>query len=55
VDYLRAYSEHFRVQERILLETRVVNISRDSGGGHIVSYVKKQMERPDEWESCKLY
>jgi dimethylaniline monooxygenase (N-oxide forming) len=53
VDYLRAYAEHFCVRERIHLESKVVKISRDSDGGHLVSYVTKRAERPDEWESCK--
>jgi dimethylaniline monooxygenase (N-oxide forming) len=36
---------------RISLLTRVVNISRDPSGGHIVSYVRRQPESPDKWET----
>ncbi|KAJ6500541.1 FAD/NAD(P)-binding domain-containing protein [Mycena sanguinolenta] len=49
VDYLRAYCKHFGITDRIRLETKVVNVSRNPAGGHIVSYVTKAPS--GEWES----
>ncbi|KAJ7771658.1 FAD/NAD(P)-binding domain-containing protein [Mycena metata] len=48
VDYLRAYCRHFNITDRIRLETKVVNVSRNPDGGHIVSYVTKTTA--GEWE-----
>ncbi|KAJ7184298.1 FAD/NAD(P)-binding domain-containing protein [Mycena filopes] len=42
VDYLRAYCEHFKITDRIRLESKVVSVSRSAdGSGHVVSYVNK--------------
>ncbi|KAJ7632147.1 hypothetical protein FB45DRAFT_1145231 [Roridomyces roridus] len=41
VDYLRAYCKHFGITNRIHLEHKVVNISRNPDGGHDVSFVTK--------------
>ncbi|KZP32518.1 FAD/NAD-P-binding domain-containing protein [Athelia psychrophila] len=41
VDYLQAYAKRFSLTDRIKLHTKVVQISRDPAGGHIVSYVSK--------------
>ncbi|KAJ7837039.1 FAD/NAD(P)-binding domain-containing protein [Mycena olivaceomarginata] len=49
VDYLRAYCKNFGITERIHLQTKVVSVSRNPAGGHIVSYVKKTPS--GEWES----
>ncbi|KAJ7739657.1 FAD/NAD(P)-binding domain-containing protein [Mycena maculata] len=49
VNYLRAYCKHFGIANRIRLETKVVNISRNPSGGHIVSYVTKALS--GEWDS----
>ncbi|KAF8654097.1 hypothetical protein AX16_003630 [Volvariella volvacea WC 439] len=50
VDYLRAYSEHFKVQERIQFGARVVDVTRDSQTGeHIVSYLQRS---GDDWEAA---
>ncbi|KAJ6488553.1 FAD/NAD-P-binding domain-containing protein [Mycena vitilis] len=49
VDYLRDYCKHFNITDRIRLETKVVNISRNPKGGHVVSYVTKT--ESGEWES----
>jgi dimethylaniline monooxygenase (N-oxide forming) len=51
VDYLRAYCKNFGITERIHLQTKVVSVSRNPDGGHIVSYVKKTPS--GEWESSK--
>ncbi|KAJ7915489.1 FAD/NAD(P)-binding domain-containing protein [Mycena leptocephala] len=47
--YLGAYCKHFGITDRIRLETKVVNVSRNPGGGHIVSYVTRAPS--GEWES----
>jgi dimethylaniline monooxygenase (N-oxide forming) len=49
VKYLQAYAEHFRMVDRIHLESKVVDISRDPGGGHLVSYVQKLTK--SQWET----
>ncbi|KAJ7261292.1 FAD/NAD(P)-binding domain-containing protein [Mycena haematopus] len=49
VDYLRAYCKHFGITNRIRLETKVVNVSRNPAGGHVVSYTTKTPS--GEWES----
>ncbi|KAJ7118729.1 FAD/NAD(P)-binding domain-containing protein [Mycena epipterygia] len=49
VDYLRAYCKHFNITDRIRLETKVVNVSRNPDGGHIVLYVTKTPA--GEWDS----
>lgn len=41
MDYLTAYAKHFAVTDRVKLHTKVVNISRDPAGGHLVSYISK--------------
>ncbi|CAL1703562.1 unnamed protein product [Somion occarium] len=51
VDYLRAYSKHFDVEQRIQLNTKVVNIKRAPEGGHLVSYVRRRVDEPGEWET----
>ncbi|KAF7353585.1 FAD/NAD-P-binding domain-containing protein [Mycena venus] len=48
VEYLREYCKKFDITDRIRLETKVVNVSRDPAGGHIVSYVSKAPS--GEWE-----
>ncbi|KDQ59577.1 hypothetical protein JAAARDRAFT_77653 [Jaapia argillacea MUCL 33604] len=50
VDYLKAYVKRFGLSERINLGCKVVNISRDPNGGHLVSYVRRQSDNPNEWE-----
>ncbi|KAF7359289.1 FAD NAD-binding domain-containing protein [Mycena sanguinolenta] len=49
VSYLRAYCKHFGITDRIRLQTKVVNVSRNPAGGHIVSYVTKAPS--GEWGS----
>lgn len=51
MDYLRAYAKNFQLTDRIKLNTKVVNISRDPAGGHIVSYITRQQQNPDKWET----
>jgi dimethylaniline monooxygenase (N-oxide forming) len=51
VDYLRAYIKNFNLMERINLQTKVVHVSRDPAGGHIVSYVRRQPVNLEEWET----
>lgn len=51
VDYLRAYASHFRLTERIHLQSKVVNISRNPDGGHIVRYVTRNAANASEWET----
>ncbi|KAK7049360.1 hypothetical protein VNI00_005961 [Paramarasmius palmivorus] len=41
VQYLRDYCKQFNLTERIHLNTKVVNISRNPGGGHIISFVQR--------------
>ncbi|KAF8130460.1 FAD/NAD(P)-binding domain-containing protein [Mycena galopus ATCC 62051] len=55
VDYLRAYCKKFGITNRIRLETKVVNVSRNPEGGHVVSYVTKAPS--GEWEStpCTIH
>ncbi|KAF7441087.1 hypothetical protein PC9H_001436 [Pleurotus ostreatus] len=49
VNYLRAYCAHFSFTDRIRLQSKVVNISRDPNGDHIVAYVHKS--QTGEWEN----
>ncbi|KAF9501199.1 FAD/NAD(P)-binding domain-containing protein [Pleurotus eryngii] len=49
VDYLRAYCAHFSFIDRIRLQSKVVSISRDPNGDHIVAYVHKS--QTGEWEN----
>ncbi|KAA1471283.1 FAD/NAD-P-binding domain-containing protein [Dentipellis sp. KUC8613] len=51
VDYLRAYANHFGLYDRIQLGCKVLNISRHSGGGHIVTYVRRQSDDSGRWET----
>ncbi|KAI0703545.1 FAD/NAD(P)-binding domain-containing protein [Cytidiella melzeri] len=53
VSYLRAYARHFNLESRINYYHRVVRISRDlsnARGGHLVSYVKKNLDT-GEWDA----
>ncbi|KAK7689087.1 hypothetical protein QCA50_007778 [Cerrena zonata] len=50
VDYLRAYIKRFGFQDRIQLNSKVVNVRRSPEGGHLVSYVKRSANNPNEWE-----
>uniref|UniRef100_A0A0W0F3V2 Dimethylaniline monooxygenase n=1 Tax=Moniliophthora roreri TaxID=221103 RepID=A0A0W0F3V2_MONRR len=49
VEYLKDYCKHFHLTERIRLNTKVINVSRDSGGGHTVTYVRRS-SRDAPWE-----
>ncbi|TCD70584.1 hypothetical protein EIP91_002614 [Steccherinum ochraceum] len=49
VEYLADYTRHFKIEDRIQLNTRVTKISRAPGGGHLVSYVRRQSH--GEWDS----
>ncbi|KIY66071.1 FAD/NAD-P-binding domain-containing protein [Cylindrobasidium torrendii FP15055 ss-10] len=40
VEYLEAYAQHFDLNKRIQLKTKVLNVRRDPKGGHIVSYTR---------------
>ncbi len=51
LDYLRAYARHFQLTERIKLNCKVVNVSRDHvTGEHLVSFVMRSLENPREWD-----
>ncbi|CAL1703542.1 unnamed protein product [Somion occarium] len=50
VDYLRAYSKNFRIEERIQFNSRVVNIRRAPEGGHFISYVRKRTDGSGQWQ-----
>lgn len=50
IDYLRAYAQHFQLAERIKLNCKVVDVSRDRvTGEHLVSFVMRSLENPREW------
>ncbi|TFK45983.1 FAD/NAD(P)-binding domain-containing protein [Heliocybe sulcata] len=49
VDYLKDYASHFKLWPRIQLSCKVIQISRNSEGGHIVSYVRRRPDNPAEW------
>ncbi|KAE9406677.1 FAD/NAD-P-binding domain-containing protein [Gymnopus androsaceus JB14] len=49
VEYLRDYSNHFKLTERIHLNSKVINVARHAGG-HVVSYVTRD-SRNSEWNS----
>jgi dimethylaniline monooxygenase (N-oxide forming) len=55
VDYLRAYSKEFRIEDRINLYSKVIDISRDPGGGHVVSYIRRHPANREEWEICESH
>ncbi|KAH8102934.1 FAD/NAD(P)-binding domain-containing protein [Cristinia sonorae] len=48
VDYLKAYCKDFKIEDRILLHSKVTKISRAPQGGHLVSYVRRG--HGGEWE-----
>ncbi|KAJ3516723.1 hypothetical protein NLJ89_g948 [Agrocybe chaxingu] len=48
VDYLERYIEHFKLEPRIQLECKVVNIRRISHDQHEVSYVRREESRHGE-------
>ncbi|KAI0078958.1 FAD/NAD(P)-binding domain-containing protein [Panus rudis PR-1116 ss-1] len=50
VDYLRAYSKHFGVEERIQLNCKVIKVARAPGGGHLISYVRGRGDSSNTWE-----
>ncbi|KAJ3728651.1 FAD/NAD-P-binding domain-containing protein [Lentinula raphanica] len=50
VYYLRSYIDHFNLSDRIRLNTKVINIKRNSKGGHLVSYVTRD-SKDSEWSS----
>ncbi|KAF7970659.1 hypothetical protein HWV62_23302 [Athelia sp. TMB] len=50
VEYLHSYAKHFSITNRIKLNTKVLKISRDPAGGHLVSYVTKPADSSD-WDS----
>ncbi|EIN08060.1 FAD/NAD(P)-binding domain-containing protein [Punctularia strigosozonata HHB-11173 SS5] len=41
VQYLEAYVEHFKLAARIQFGCKVVNVSRDTDGTHVVTYVRR--------------
>ena len=50
MDYLRAYNQHFHVEERIHLRSKVTQVSRGENGGHIVSYVRQREDESGGWQ-----
>ena len=48
---MRAYSKQFRIEDRINLCSKVIDISRDPDGGHVVSYIRRQPGSKGEWET----
>ncbi|KAK0225213.1 hypothetical protein EDD85DRAFT_856929 [Armillaria nabsnona] len=55
LDYLRAYAQHFQLTERIKLNCKVVNVSRDHvTGEHLVSFVMRSLENPREWDQLVI-
>jgi dimethylaniline monooxygenase (N-oxide forming) len=50
VDYLKAYASKFKLLERILLGRKVINVRWGEGGRHIVSYLSRKTDHPDEWQ-----
>ncbi|KAF7796955.1 hypothetical protein EIP86_008141 [Pleurotus ostreatoroseus] len=49
VDYLRDYMHHFQIDSRLRLNHKVVRVTRNPRGGHIVYYVKRDATSGD-WE-----
>ncbi|KAF5390335.1 hypothetical protein D9757_002786 [Collybiopsis confluens] len=54
VGYLKEYCNHFKLSERIHLNTKVVNVARHSKRGHIVSYVTRE-SRNSDWNHSELH
>ncbi|KAI0792844.1 FAD/NAD-P-binding domain-containing protein [Abortiporus biennis] len=54
VDYLRDYSKHFHVEERIRLGCKVVKMSRGPNGGHVITYISKSTEDPTQWDPTPI-
>uniref|UniRef100_A0A4E9EJC4 FAD/NAD(P)-binding domain-containing protein n=1 Tax=Gibberella zeae TaxID=5518 RepID=A0A4E9EJC4_GIBZA len=49
VQYLEAYSTHFRLWQYIRLNTRVLSVTREADGSHIIKYKTKEAQFPSEW------
>ncbi|KAK1220425.1 hypothetical protein PQX77_016806 [Marasmius sp. AFHP31] len=49
VQYLRDYCSHFRLNNRLQLNTKVVDVSRHANGGHIVKYARRN-SRDSAWD-----
>lgn len=50
MQYLEAYCTHFGLWQYIRLNTRVLSITREVDGSHIINYKAKEAHFPSEWK-----